>query len=72
MVKGFKPFGRNLVYSLKFYLEVVFLNVNIVAHTCMQENEVSIQVFIWLGLKIKEKSLNLKFKLNNTYTSSHP
>jgi hypothetical protein len=62
ILKGFKPFVTNLENSLKIYLEVIFLNMNLVGHTCMQENEVSTQVFLCLGLKIKEKSLNLKFK----------
>jgi hypoxanthine-guanine phosphoribosyltransferase len=62
ILKGFKPFGTNLVNSLKIYLEVIFLNMNLVGHTCMQENEVSTQVSLCLVLKIKEKSLNLKFK----------
>jgi hypothetical protein len=62
--KGVKPFGENLVNSLKFSLEVIFLNMNLVGHTYMQENEVSIQVSICLGLKIKEKSLNLKIEPN--------
>jgi hypothetical protein len=44
-----------MVNSLKFYLEVIFLNVNLVGHTCMQELEVSIQLSIWLGLKIKKR-----------------
>jgi hypothetical protein len=44
-----------MVNSLKFYLEVIFLNVNLVVHTCMQELEVSIQLSIWLGLKIKKR-----------------
>jgi hypothetical protein len=35
----------------------------------MPEHVVSIQVSICLGLKIKEKSLNLKFKPNQTYIS---
>jgi hypothetical protein len=38
--------------------------MNLVGHTCMQENEVSIQVSIYLGLKIKKKNLNLKIKPN--------
>jgi hypothetical protein len=43
--------------------------MNLVGHNCMPEHVVSIQVSICLGLKIKEKSLNLKFKPNQTYIS---
>jgi hypothetical protein len=55
ILKGFKPFGKKLVNSLKFYLEVIFMNVNLVGHTFMQELKVSIQVSSWLGLEIKER-----------------
>jgi RimJ/RimL family protein N-acetyltransferase len=58
-LKGSKPFGKNLINLLKFYPEEIFLNMNLVGHTCMQENEVSIQVSIYLGLKIKKE---FKFK----------
>jgi hypothetical protein len=48
---GFKPLGKNKLNSLKFYLEVIFMNVNLVDHTCMQEIDVYIPVSSWLGLK---------------------
>jgi hypothetical protein len=51
----FKSFGKNLVNSLKYYIDLIFVNVNLVGHTCMHENEVSIQVSIWLGLEIKKR-----------------
>jgi hypothetical protein len=46
--KGIRNLGENLVNSLKIYLDLVFTNVYLVEHTCMQENEVSIQVLKWL------------------------
>jgi hypothetical protein len=55
ILKGFKPFGKNLVNSLKFYLEIIFMHVNLDIHTCMQEFGVPLQVAIELGLlKLKE------------------
>jgi hypothetical protein len=53
--KGVETFGENLVNSLKIYLDLIFTNVNLVGHTCMQEIEVSIQMSIWLYLKIKKR-----------------
>jgi hypothetical protein len=50
ILKGFKPWEKNLINFLKIYLELIFTKVNSVGHTCMQENEVSIQVsyaLIW-------------------------
>jgi hypothetical protein len=35
-----------MVNSLKFYLDLIFKNVNLVGDTCMQEIDVSIHVFI--------------------------
>jgi hypothetical protein len=34
--KGVKPYGKNLVNSLKFYLNMVFTKVNLIGHTCVQ------------------------------------
>jgi hypothetical protein len=41
---GFKPCRKNLVNSLKFYIDLIFTKVNLVEHTCMQEIGVPIQV----------------------------
>jgi hypothetical protein len=38
--KGVQTFWKNLVNSLEFFLDLIFMNVNLVMHTCMQENEV--------------------------------
>jgi hypothetical protein len=46
--------GKNLVNSLKFYLDLIFTTVNFVGHTCMEKYEVSIQVLIRLDLEIKK------------------
>jgi hypothetical protein len=35
ILKGFKPCGKKLINSLKFYLNMVFTKVNLVGHTCM-------------------------------------
>jgi hypothetical protein len=40
-----------MINSLKFYLDLIFTIMTLVRNTCMQENGVSIQVPIWLGLK---------------------
>jgi hypothetical protein len=50
-----KPFGKNLVNSLKISPGLIFTIVNFVGHTCMQEYEVSIQVSNWLGLEKKKR-----------------
>jgi hypothetical protein len=44
ILKGFKPRGKKLVNSLKFYLDLIFPTVNLVGHICMQEIRVPIQV----------------------------
>jgi hypothetical protein len=45
-LKGYRPYGKNLVNSLKFHLDLIFTKVNLVGHTCMQEIRVPIQVSI--------------------------
>jgi hypothetical protein len=50
ILKGYKTCGKNLINSLKINIVVILWNMNLVGHTCMQENEVPIQVSIWLGL----------------------
>jgi hypothetical protein len=63
ILKGFKPCAKILINSLKFYLDLIFTNVNLVGLTSMQANEVPTHVkMAWFGNK--EKSLNLKFKPN--------
>jgi hypothetical protein len=44
ILKGFKPCGKNLVNSLKFYPNKIFTKVNLVGHTCMQNFGVLKQV----------------------------
>jgi hypothetical protein len=39
-----------MVNSLNFYIDLIFININLFGHTCMQENGVPIQVSLWLGL----------------------
>jgi hypothetical protein len=29
ILKGFKPFGKNLINSTKFYLHIIFKNMNL-------------------------------------------
>jgi hypothetical protein len=53
ILKGFKPCGKILVNSLKFYLDLVFTKVNLVGYTCMQEIGLPIQGSLWLDLKIR-------------------
>jgi hypothetical protein len=40
-----------MINSLKLYLDLMFVNMNLVGHTCMQEIKVPIQVSKGLGLK---------------------
>jgi hypothetical protein len=42
--KGVQTFGENFGKFIKNYLNLMFTNVNLVGQSCMQENEVSIQV----------------------------
>jgi hypothetical protein len=41
ILKGFKPFGKNLINLLKFYLEVIFMKVNLVFYVCIPKCGVS-------------------------------
>jgi hypothetical protein len=63
ILKGFKPSGKNLVNSLKFYLGLIFTTVNLAVHTCMQEMGVPIQVLIWLDLKQRKE---FEFEIQTT------
>jgi hypothetical protein len=42
--KAVQTLWKNMVNSLKFYLELIFTTMNLVGHTCMQDYEVSIQL----------------------------
>jgi hypothetical protein len=44
ILKGCKPFGKNLINSVKFYLLMIFLNMNLHCLPCMQHLEVPFQV----------------------------
>jgi hypothetical protein len=55
ILTGFKPCGKNLVNSLKLYIDFIFTKLNLVGYTCMQEIEVPIHVSIWLDLKIRKR-----------------
>jgi hypothetical protein len=51
-LKGLNPCEKNLRNSPKFYLDLVFITVNLVGHTFMQKIWVSIQVsMIWFEYK---------------------
>jgi hypothetical protein len=69
ILKGFKPFWKNMRNSLKFTIDLIFTKVNLFGCTCMQEFWVITQIsndLVW----IKEKSLNLKFKSHNIYNTN--
>jgi hypothetical protein len=51
ILKGFKPYRKYLVNSLKISIDLIFTKVNLVWHSCMQEIGVPIQVSIGLDLK---------------------
>jgi hypothetical protein len=42
---------KSSLNSLKFYLDLILITLNLVGHTCMQEKEVTLQVSMWLYLK---------------------
>jgi hypothetical protein len=42
--EGVQTFGKNMVNSLKFFLDMIFHNVNLVCFTCIQKFEVHLQV----------------------------
>jgi hypothetical protein len=44
ILKEFKPFGKKLISSPKFYLDLIFTIVNLARHTGMRENWVPPQV----------------------------
>jgi hypothetical protein len=52
---GFITYGKNLVNSLKFYLNRIFTKLNLVGHTCLQKFGVLIQVSKWIDLKIRNE-----------------
>jgi hypothetical protein len=54
-LKGFKPFGKILINSLKFYLLMIFMNRNLDLLTCMQNLEVPLQVAIMVHFKYYSK-----------------
>jgi hypothetical protein len=60
----FKPYGKNLVNPLKFTLDLIIPNVNLVGHTSMPEIGVLIQVSKWIDLKIRKK---FEFKIQTTH-----
>jgi hypothetical protein len=35
ILKGFKPCGKNLINSLKIYLDFIFTKVSLLGNTCM-------------------------------------
>jgi hypothetical protein len=46
ILKGFKPFWKNLINSIKFYLPKLDLKIILCCHTCIQILEVPLQVRI--------------------------
>jgi hypothetical protein len=44
ILKGFKPFWKNLINSLKFHLLIIYLNMNLYLLTFIQILEVPLQV----------------------------
>jgi hypothetical protein len=50
ILKGFNPSGKNLINSLKIFLDIIFRNVNLVLLTCIQILYVPFTSGKWLGL----------------------
>jgi hypothetical protein len=46
ILKGYKTFCKNLINSLKFHLHMVYLNMNLDWHACIQILDVPLQVGI--------------------------
>jgi hypothetical protein len=46
ILKGFKPFWKNMINSIKLYIHMLYLKVNLHWHTCIQILEVPLQVEI--------------------------
>jgi hypothetical protein len=70
ILKGFKPYGKHLVNSLKFYLNMIFTKVNLGWHTCMQKFGVLIQVSKWINLKIRNE-FEFEIPPHTTYNTVH-
>jgi hypothetical protein len=51
ILKGFKPFGKKSINSLKFFLDMIFNTVNLDWLTCIKIFEVPIGVVIRAWLK---------------------
>jgi hypothetical protein len=52
--RGLKPLEKKLTNSSKFYLEMIFMNVNLFGLTCMKNFEDTIQLAFELDLINKE------------------
>jgi hypothetical protein len=63
---GFKPFGKNLRNSLKFYLHLTFKNMNLYLLTCIQEIGVPLQVVNRTWFK-HTKGFELEFEFKPRY-----
>jgi hypothetical protein len=55
ILKGFKPFGKNLINSPKFFLGMIFNTMNLDWLTCIQNFEVPLQVENGLKRNIKKE-----------------
>jgi hypothetical protein len=53
--KGVQTLWEKYGKSLKISLDIIFTNVKLVRHTCMQDLGVPIQVSKWLDLKIRKE-----------------
>ncbi len=52
--QGQQTFGENMNNSPKFYLDMIFMNVNLDGHTCMPKFGVPLHVRLtWLGKLIR-------------------
>jgi hypothetical protein len=52
----FKPFRKNFINSPKFFIDMIFHNVNLVLLTCIPKFDVPLQVVnrTWFNLIFKE------------------
>jgi hypothetical protein len=60
ILKGFKHFSKNLINSLKFYIHMIYLNMNFCSLTCIQILDVPLQMVNGHSLIQIQKSWPLK------------
>jgi hypothetical protein len=72
IIKEFKPFERNLINSLKFWLHINFRNMNLHCLPCIQEVIIPLQVVnTTCFLNIQRHGLNLNSHFKTRYIDDY-